>query len=303
MPKVFFIGDFKKHYSSEVYIAYGLEQCGAEVIRWQEDRRSPLPELVEYISKFNPDFVLVAKNRLYTNGALLIERMKWRGIPTVSWLFDLYVNLPAEMGITRTTNDSPFQCDYIFTSDGGLHNHLKRDNVLTLRQGIHGPEAVLGTPYPVKHDVVFIGSDTYMSRHKLINDLRTTYGERFCHYGIGGNGPETRGMDLNNLLASVKIVVGDSVPSDNYWSNRIYEILGRGGFLLHPKVNGLEKDFQYFKHFVPFEHGNFPQIKQIIDYYLEHDEEREKIRLLGHKFVKENYTYTKRCEELLKKVL
>lgn len=303
MPKIFFVGDFSKHYSSEVYIAYGLEQCGAEVYRFQENSPVLLNDLVDLVVDWKPDFVLCSKNRLWSNGMVFINRMKQRGIKTVSWLFDLYVNLPNEMGATRTTKDSPFFCDYVFMSDGGDHKEFEKINKITLRQGIHEPEAEVGNPLEKKFDVVFIGSNTYLQRQKMISKLREWYGDKFCHIGIGGNAPEVRGLDLNNVLVSTKIVVGDSVPSDNYWSNRIYEILGRGGFLLHPKVNGLEKEFEYYKHFVPFEHGNLQQLKEIIDYYLTHDKERWKIQLDGHKFCKENYTYTLRCKTLLQTVI
>lgn len=302
MPKVFFIGDFKKPYSTEVYIVHGLKENGVEVIEWQEDTPVALHNLINYVVDSKPDFVLVAKNRLYTNGKLFIDKMREKGIKTVSWLFDLYHDLPQEMGSTRSMKDSPFSCDYIFTSDGSLKRILPNKDIITLRQGIHEPEATI-FENNFKFDVCFIGSDTYFLRRKLINELKETYKERFCHFGVGGMKNEVRGLDLNNILSTCKVVVGDSVPYDEYWSNRIYEILGRGGFLLHPKVKGLKEEFEYYKHFVPFDYGNFEQIKQITDYYITHDEEREKIKLAGHKFCKENYTYTKRCQTLLQKVI
>ena len=261
---------------------------------WDESLNLPLEMLIERIQTFNPEFVLLSKNRKY--GKLLIDKLKGKYL-TVSWLFDLYHDLPREMGCIRNIYESPFLADMVFMSDGGKFGVKKE----TLRQGIHEPEAIIGTPN-VDHDVVFIGSNTYYGRHKMIEFLRQTYGERFAHYGLGGK-PEVRGLDLNNVIAGSKIIVGDSVYSPNYWSNRIYEILGRGGFLLHPKVEGLEQEFKYYKHFIPFDRGNFEQIKEIVDYYLTHDKEREKIRLAGHKFCKENYTYTQRCQTLLQKVI
>lgn len=249
--------------------------------------------LLERIEMFNPDFVLLSKNRRY--GKILIDRLRGKYL-TVSWLFDLYHDLPKEMGCQRSIKDNPFYADRVFMSDGGEVGIQKE----TLRQGIHGPEAVLGRAN-VDHDVVFIGSDTYFGRHKMIEFLKDTYGDRFAHYGIGGK-PEVRGIELNNLIAGSKVVVGDSVYSPNYWSNRIYEVIGRGGFLLHPKVEGIDKEFEHYKHFIPFERGNFEQIKEIVDYYISHDKEREKIRLAGFKYCKENYKYEDRCKILLQKV-
>ena len=250
--------------------------------------------LLERIEMFNPDFVLLSKNKKY--GKPLIERLRGKYL-TVSWLFDLYHDLPREMGCQRSVKDSPFYADRVFMSDGGEVGIQKE----TIRQGIHEPEAVLGKAN-VDHDVVFIGSDTYFGRHKMIEFLKETYGDRFAHYGMGGK-PEVRGLELNNLLAGSKVVVGDSVHSPNYWSNRIYEVIGRGGFLLHPKVEGLDEEFEPYKHYIPFERGNFDQIKEIVDYYISHDKEREKIRLAGFDFCKTNYKYQDRCLTLLQKVI
>jgi spore maturation protein CgeB len=127
------------------------------------------------------------------------------------------------------------------------------------------------------------------------------YPKDFVHHGWGGE-DEIRGEVLNNYLASAKIIVGDSVPTPYYWSNRIYEILGRGGFLIHPKVEGLDKEFKPYKHYVPYERGNWSQLKEIIDYYLVHDEERKKIQMAGFRYCKKHYTYTKRVAELLKQI-
>ena len=292
--KIFYIGGFSKSYDSEVYIAHGFRQLGVDIKCWDESLNLPLDMLLERIEMFNPDFVLLSKNKKY--GKPLIERLRGKYL-TVSWLFDLYHDLPREMGCQRSTKDSPFYADRVFMSDGGEVGIQKE----TIRQGIHEPEAVLGKAN-VDHDVVFIGSDTYFGRHKMIEFLKETYGDRFAHYGMGGK-PEVRGLELNNLLAGSKVVVGDSVHSPNYWSNRIYEVIGRGGFLLHPKVEGLDEEFEPYKHYIPFERGNFEQIKEIVDYYISHDKEREKIRLAGFDFCKTNYKYQDRCLTLLQKVI
>lgn len=292
--KIFYIGNFSKSYDTEVYIAHGFRELGVDIKCWEENLNLSLEMLLERIENFNPDFVLLSKNRRY--GLELIRKLRGK-YTTVSWLFDLYHDLPKEMNCSRSFKDNPFQADYVFMSDGG-ELEVKKE---TLRQGIHEPEAKL-LKREYKYDVAFIGSDTYMKRHQLLEFLRETYKDRFVHYGMGGL-PETRGIELNEILATSKVVVGDSVPADRYWSNRIYEVLGRGGFLLHPRVNGLDKEFHYYKHFIPFDHGNFEQIKEIVDYFVSHDKERERIRLAGHKFCKENYTYTKRCRYLLTKIL
>lgn len=296
-----YIGNFQKSYSSENYIYYGLKQNGCQVIRWDENRYPD--KFIEKIKDCEPDFVLFCKPRGGGNWLSLIKQLKSERILTVTWLFDLYFNLPKEMGTNRNIFEPQFYTDLVFTSDGGHSDLWKKNGInhFTLRQGIHELEANFGKKIDAQ-EIGFIGSCAYQKRWNLIKAIRNRYGDRFVHYGQSGTRGEVRGEQLNDLVSSLKIVIGDSVPSDNYWSNRIYEILGRGGFLIHPKVNGLENEFQYYKHFIPFDYGDYTQLFRLIDYYLIHDKEREKIRKAGHKFVKEHYTYTKRCQKLIQEV-
>lgn len=301
--KVIYVGDFKQPYSTENYVAYGLRENGVEVKTIQEDSEMTSQMFLAFVKEFKPDFVLFCKNRFFGRGDLLVEKLKEEGVLTVTWLFDLYFDLPKEMGVRRTVHDAAFQSDVVFTSDGGHEEQFYElgINHYLLRQGIHAPEAHYGNKIDAP-EILFIGTNSYTARDELLSALRKRYGDRFCHYGTHAHKPETRGEALNDLVTSAKIVVGDSVPSPYYWSNRIYEVLGRGGFLVHPKVKGLEKEFEYYKHFIPFDYGRHEQLFEIIDYYLDHDEDREKIRKAGHEYVKQNLTYTKRCQTLLREI-
>lgn len=158
------------------------------------------------------------------------------------------------------------------------------------------------------HDVIFVGSKgyhpEYSYRPKLINWLEETYGDKFARYaGDSEKYGLARGERLNKLYASSKIAIGDSLcigfKYPYYWSDRVYETLGRGGFMIHPYIKGMEEDFEAGKHLIFYEFGNFKNLKELIDYYLTHDEEREKIRLAGHEYVKENHTYRNRWQTIL----
>ena len=46
--------------------------------------------------------------------------------------------------------------------------------------------------------------------------------------------------------------------------------------------------------------SDIESLKEKIDYFLTHDEDREKIRKAGYEFTHKNYTYTKRVEEMLR---
>lgn len=299
--KCLYIGDFHKPHSSENYVVHALEKNGVEVIKQQEEFVNNISVIKTHLSNHKIDFVLFCKNRVGISGFALMGYLKKQEIKTITWVYDLYFGLPPERSL-RTVFDSNFQADIVFSTDGGHDAEFKEKgyNHKLLRQGIHEPDAHYGEKTDAP-EIVFIGSVIYADRRRLVTFLKETYGIRFKHYGAGGN-TEVRGKDLNNILAGAKIVVGDSERSNHYWSNRVYEITGRGGFLIHPRVEGLEKEFEYYKEIVPYSWGNLPQLKEIIDFYLTHDAEREKIRKAGHEHTKKNYTYTKRVKELLKNI-
>ena len=300
----FYIGNFEQPYKSENYIAYALEQNGVCVTRWQQDQPADLCRLAEHIHSQHPDFVLFTKNRVPGDGAAFIRDLQHRGIKTVCWLFDLYFDLPWDAAFGGSPDESQFLCDHVFTTDGGHQRRWAERGVChdVLRQGIHAPEAMLGNSHATDVEVAFVGTPYYGERIRLIEFLRKTYGGRFEHYGLGGIEPEVRGLALNDLLASVKVVVGDSMPSPYYWSNRVYEVIGRGGFLLHPRVEGLDQEVREGEHIMTFEYGNLGQVRELVDHYLDDETARERIRLAGFRHVRENHTYTHRCRELLQRI-
>lgn len=301
--KCLYIGDFQKDYSTENYVAFALEENGVTVIKVQENAVDSLLYLDQYID-MKPNFVLFCKNRTRFDSNKVMQYFKDLKIKTVTWVFDLYFDLPIERS-HRSSFDSNFKADVVFSTDGGHDKNFKEQGInhKLLRQGIHVLDAHYGEELYDVAPIVFIGSVVYADRRRLINFLKETYGNKFCHYGMGSQtDAEIRGKELNNILANAKIVVGDSQPSKQYWSNRLYEITGRGGLLMHPEVEGLEKEFEYYKEIIPYTWGDLDQVKEIIDHYLSHPKEADKIRKAGYERTKKNYTYTHRVKELLKNI-
>ena len=287
--KVFYIGKFLNYWNTENYVAYALQQNNIEVVKRFFTCTGTLFSYTEQIEKANPDFVLFSK---VESGCFpkLISWCKEHHILTVCWLWDLYWGY-------RKQRPAQFLCDMLFTTDGG---HAEEwvdhgSNHFVLRQGIHEPDHVL---YPIEpiHDLAFVGSQgSTKERKSLTNWLRSRYGTSIKWYST------TRGLDLNRVLASTKIVVGASHPLPNYWSNRVYEILGRGGFLLFPETVGLEEEFTDGVHYVSYKRNNFGALEQTISHYLQDHAKREQIRLQGFDKSLE-YTYTTRVAKLLQSI-
>ncbi len=302
IKKILYLGDFRQSFSTERYIAHALRELGIEVFLKQEGNFmvGNSEGLVNELKQWECDLVLFSKGKPIGDAHAFMKDLKKAGIPTACWLFDLYFDLPLDRTARFKPLDVPFNSDVVYVTDGGHHEKFRQYgiNSKTLRQGIHEPEAILYVR-DFKRDIVFVGADTFQTRAPMLGGLKLRYGERYERYG---NNPQNqiRGLELNELYASTKIVVGDSQESPHYWSNRVYETLGRGGFLLHPKVEGIEEEFVDGEHLVLYDRNDLDGLYKKIDYYLKHHKEREKIREAGFNLVKSKYTYKDRCIELLK---
>ena len=291
------------------WISKTFESLGHTVTRMDEKKCTPQQVIDE--SKRGHDFMLVEEGRLRGDflpgdggdilmGLFQIVRDEV-DIPIMSWLTNLFYSIMRREIQIRT--NPIFKSDIVFSTDGGHEEEFKRDRVnhRCLRQGIFEPEAYMAEPdYPTEAEVGFVGAiydDIYPYRGELVRWLKHAYGDNFEQFGTKG---EVRYDALNRLCAKLKLIVGDSVWSPYYWSNRVYEIIGRGGVLIMPKIPGLNDEFEPYKHYIPYNKGNFAQLKEIIDYYLTHDEEREKIRKAGFEHCKKYHTYKIRCAELIK---
>jgi hypothetical protein len=239
----------------------------------------------------------------------VLKSLKQKGIITMTYHLDLWFGLQRQ----KDLNTYPVykHIGHFFTVDSQMADWFNNNTAVKghyLPAGVYHKECYI-EPAKLKNDVIFVGSKKYHQewqyRPQLINWLSDTYKNKFSHYGNGGI-KSLRGSELNTLYASSKIVVGDTLcigfKYPDYWSDRVYETMGRGGFIIHPYVSGMEKEFEDKKHLVFYEYGNFKQLKELIDYYIKHDKEREAIRKAGHELVKENYTYKNRWEYILKEL-
>lgn len=289
--KIALVGKFGKFHDEE-YIAKSFELLGHDVIRIPQNM---LGDLVHRrIIQSRPDVLLFTKYEFPREVKTAIERSKEWGMKTVCWLFDLYWDYEREGRIAQA---SYFRADYVFTTDDGHGTKWKEAGInhFCVRQGISPKEAVL-LPLNNPQGVAFVGSENpfYPERTELIRRLEKEVALKW--YGRIDT-DAVRGMDLNRLYAKTKIIVGDSVPSPRYWSNRIVETLGRGGFLIHREVEGLREEYPDL-----VTYGTYEDLRAKIDYYLTHEDERQEIVRKNFEWVRDNYTMDKKCAELISKL-
>jgi len=312
MANIVFLGNFRVDYSTESHHAKTLQSMGHKVIQLQETEAKS--EEILSAAKKSDLFIWTHTHGWNTPGRTsmsnVLKELKTSNIPTMTYHLDLWFGLKRQKDLS---SDPVYkEIGHFFTVDSKMADWFNKKTSVKghyLPAGVYDKEATYKPVKQFKQDVIFVGSKRYHPewkyRPQIINWLSSAYDKKFQHWGNDGLGV-VRGKNLNSLYASTKVVVGDTLcPNFNYpdyWSDRVYETLGRGGFIIHPYISGMEKEFTDKEHLVFYEYKNFKQLKELIDYYLVHDEEREAIRLAGHKLVKEKYTYRNRWEHILKEL-
>ena len=300
------IGNFVPQHSTENERAWSFRKLGHTVVEFQENTTTAdqllgamhSVDCLTYSHTHDPAYVIPGLREVFA-------QYKTAGIPTVSAHLDRWAWLDRvkDVGVEAT-----WFTEHIFMADCSpeavdLYDGLGL-NWHYLKPAVVEKDCYLADPdhdrFP--HDIIFTGSrgyhPEYPFRRELVDWLHKTYGDRFGHYG--GDGIRTlRQHDLNVALASAKIVVGDSCfgGRPNYVSDRYYETRGRGGFLLHPEVDGVD-DYGVGH----YEAGNLDDLEQWIDYWLTFDADREDMRHQGFEWVRDNETYTDRSSQILETV-
>lgn len=320
--RIAYVGNFRQSHCTETHLAATLEDLGHEVIRLQEDKYACLPNLFWGELTKPLDLFLFTRTWGETVTIEHLNNLRARGIPSVSYHLDLYVGLARKYlhngkSLDEVLQTDPFwRTDFVFTPDGDPRSAeiFKRNGVNHhyMLPGVYKPECILASPEHIM-DVLFVGGGDYPGspngyghpewpyRDQLIQWLREVYGGRF--YKFGHPQKTVRNDALNRLYQNAKVTIGDSVCLNfnhkNYTSDRIFETTGRGGFLIYPRIEGIEECFVEGKEIIYYDYGNFDQLKEKIDYYLEHDDEREAIRRAGHERTKRDHTYHNRLVAML----
>ena len=151
-------------------------------------------------------------------------------------------------------------------------------------------------------DIVFLGNNYINAfplsklRNEMVMMLREKYKENFNVYGFGWNfGCNLNGQNIKerNVYVKSKIAINLShFDCSKYSSDRIYRIIGSGGFCLAKRYNGIEEEFTDKKHLVIWD--NLDDLIKKIDYYLLHDEERKQIAINGYNHVHKKCTWEHR---------
>jgi hypothetical protein len=199
------------------------------------------------------------------------------------------------------------QFDYIFCAS--LH-FLKKLRVIGYLNVEFMPACTskIPVPAPFEHDIIFLGNarGNRPDGRAIVGDMMRTgldfkvwgnlwesilpqkyYGGRYWEYGR-----------LEELYASAKITLNDHHPDmerEGFVSNKVFDILASGGFVISGKNRGLAP---IFKDSVP-EYESAEHLKELVEYYLGNSEKRQCLMEQGLKIAK-THTYAERAVQFSK---
>jgi glycosyltransferase involved in cell wall biosynthesis len=167
------------------------------------------------------------------------------------------------------------------------------------------------TEYPEMpaFDVLFLAncySDDRRRFGEVLKELPYNVGLYGSGWGDLGEGTTLYDFSTSHaLMKNAKICIGDTQHTDaiGFVSNRFFETLHAGAFLLHQPIPGFDRltGFKAGKHYAIFtdDHDLVHQVKR----WLNNDEEREKIRLAGHRLCKRKHSFNARVKQLFDELI
>jgi len=156
-------------------------------------------------------------------------------------------------------------------------------------------------------EVAFIGRPNTPERVECMQVLAKKFdlklwGSDWEKYGLKADATDVYASEYRKICAGSKIILGWNIDPtiDLYFSNRTWYTLGCGGFLLTAYTPCLEELFGRGKELDWFE--SVDECCEKIEYYLRHDEERQKIARAGYQLAHREYSYDKMVERIIEDV-
>ena len=306
---------------SEGSIMYGLQNNGDyRFVDWttyctnwvmKPERQKDFEEKCVELGRWS-DIVFVQTQTIDILTLPIVKRMKQVNprVKIYFWSGDVREEIP------KYFTDIASDVVSLFTNDTDTHKMREmgfKSEYLQIGypENIYSPNGHVQVAEPI----VFMGNNYYdlkqskpgfplsKDRQDMAFFLKENYGDKFGLYGNGWMGLEsgsiTDGIKESSIYRGAKIGINYShFNYSRYSSDRLLRIMGSGCFCLSHKYQDIEKDFTIGTHLDVFE--TLDELKEKIDYYLEHEDERVRIAKAGAEYVLKTATWDKRIQQLLK---
>lgn len=202
----------------------------------------------------------------------------------------IYVTSDTHFGYDYRLNKAK-EFDHVFCNQKRAVEEFEKDGV----EASWLPHAVEPQAYPdmsivKKYDVAFIG---HLCNDKRIDFLDRMFKE-FPNFWYGQRLFE----EAAKIFCESKIVLNTAAIDDV--NMRVFEATATGSFLLTENLPSLSELYEDGVHLVTYD--SLEDAIEKAHYYLEHDEEREKIALAGKEHTLKNHTYLHRVQEVMKQI-
>ena len=246
------------------------------------DRPTLLPMLPE---SYTPEMYLWIDSGF----SLIPEDLEKIPQPRVAYFIDTHVNLSARL-------EMAVEFDYVFLAQQAqveqfINHGIKNVAWLPLACS---PELHDVGDQPRTIDVSYVGSLTENTDARRLN-LMGRVADRFPNNQIGMRWPE----EMAQTYAQSKIVVNAATNRDV--NMRAFEALASGALLITDEADGLEELFVDGQHLVIYHKDD--DLFDLVEYFLNHDKERERIAAAGKALVYKRHTYDQRTNQLVRMVL
>ena len=259
-------------------------------------------DLIKISNEMNPDITFLHIQRPDVIDPDFAQHLK--GL-VVNWTYDVldpipdwYFKLAPRIDLTLFCNeedvntfaDSGYEADFM---------QIGYDDYVFKREGTR-----------ISHsDVVFFGNNYHAGmnypltefRENMVDFLKAEYGDNFKVYGNNwkkyndGNFMYREDSEAE-IYRSSKIGINLShFDRTKYTSDRMFRMMGCGTMCLTKWYPGIEEDFVDGVHLRVWK--TLSELKELIDYYLKNEDERNRIATEGMNLVKETCTWKKRMEQ------
>ena len=293
--KIVYFGKFKNNPYSKIEeeeISKALKQLGHKVLEF-DIAEANAKELIETANKSN--LFLFHNGGVETESELkfllglegLKKILSSIKCEKVFWFFEKTLGLGRDL----IYKISPF-VDCGFLNDDTFVRRIKDSNLSGLHLGTS--KKPLGKHRKdLECDIAFIGR-IYGERINLTGLLKREYGRKFRIF------ENIWGQEFDDLCQSAKIIVSPRFPMDDFcWNSQIYQVLGSGGFLIHPRLYGLkEEGFEDGGHYVGYTF--IEEVLAEIEFFLkpENDEKYQTIKKQGRDLVLKKFTWEERLRDM-----
>lgn len=290
------VGVFSANYSSSIFFSNSFEKLDSikAVVRF--DYRKHLRE---------PNFIQNITNLAKRVDLMII--MKGSGIPLQAfklcsdhcsmlfWMMDTFSHFTQS---PMMLENSIF-CDYRTATGYGTCKLWEKKIDLPVHHVLDGSNPSIYYPSNKKkqYDITFIGGSD-RERTSIYDFLKNRYRVKF--FGPTYSGRFIRPKEFREICCKSRILLNISRGNyEGYSSLRLWNLLACGSMVLTKKIPNMTKHMglETDKHIVEF--GNFVELIRKLDYYLENEEDRNKIAENGLNFLRLNRTWKHSAKEII----